>query len=284
MWYNDYTPFSTDVQYENEEYVMNSYQKLGTVPEVSLFEYSNFEHGYFHVHLFSRPKSNISSHSHTCCHLIILCEGDLTVQSMGTDFIIPKGAVYLQPANIPHSLISKNGYKQFGINMEPKGELKNCFLKPIVLELPEIMSIVYRLSALDSNDRFYGLEVESLCNHIIYAVASSVNKCGEDPLKFGILKYIENFASLRFSVTDMAHELLTSPSNLERNCRKFFGVGALALYNRKRFERACILLTKDEMSVREVAQELGFDESSNFTAFFKRYANISPTEYRKRYY
>ncbi|WP_447641475.1 MULTISPECIES: helix-turn-helix domain-containing protein [Chitinophagaceae] len=48
------------------------------------------------------------------------------------------------------------------------------------------------------------------------------------------------------------------------------------------FKEACILLGFPEKTISQIAFDTGFNSSSSFGRFFKKYASVSPQEYRKR--
>ena len=52
------------------------------------------------------------------------------------------------------------------------------------------------------------------------------------------------------------------------------------MYLRKQ-EAAELLLVTTDKPIKQIAIELGFDDSSYFTKTFKRYAGITPLEYRQ---
>jgi AraC-like DNA-binding protein len=54
------------------------------------------------------------------------------------------------------------------------------------------------------------------------------------------------------------------------------------LLNRFRFERACAIIEETGLNMNQIALECGFSDQSYFSKVFRRYAGISPREYRKR--
>ena len=52
--------------------------------------------------------------------------------------------------------------------------------------------------------------------------------------------------------------------------------------NLYRFNEACALLVKKELSMIEVAHESGFKSVRNFNHIFKKLAGMSPSDYAKR--
>ena len=48
-----------------------------------------------------------------------------------------------------------------------------------------------------------------------------------------------------------------------------------------RFERAKLLLAEGRASIIEIAYEIGYANPSQFSAFFRKRAGLSPTEFRR---
>ncbi|MBQ8605765.1 MAG: helix-turn-helix transcriptional regulator, partial [Clostridia bacterium] len=55
----------------------------------------------------------------------------------------------------------------------------------------------------------------------------------------------------------------------------------IACFNRMKVEEAERLLRETELSVAQVAQELGFSDSKYFNTIFKKQTGITPAVYRK---
>lgn len=61
-----------------------------------------------------------------------------------------------------------------------------------------------------------------------------------------------------------------------------FGISPLQYVNRKKVERAQLLLMTEDWAVKEVAWRLGFTDDSYFIRLFKKVAGVTPQEYRVR--
>jgi len=236
------------------------------------------------VHYFHRPAFRMKSHSHDYYQLYYVAEGSLLVESGGGQFRVDAGCLHIQPEGLAHTLSSAAAYTQLGINFVPDAALRAVFDRPCTLSLPELMTVVRQIAALDSGVPFYQEQLLARCGTILYTAAGAANAGSASPLKQRIEEALARDPGRRFSVGELAEALYISPSHLERSCRAFFGMSALALCNRRRFERACVLLMDARMPVRAVGEALGFSETSNFSAFFKRYAGVSPAAYRRRYF
>ncbi|ACU62565.1 helix-turn-helix domain-containing protein [Chitinophaga pinensis] len=81
----------------------------------------------------------------------------------------------------------------------------------------------------------------------------------------------------------LAEKLNVSPSYLSDMVRSVNGQSALGIIHQKIIEKAKEKLSGTNMSVSEVAYELGFGHPSSFTKLFKTKTNLSPLEFRKSF-
>ena len=51
----------------------------------------------------------------------------------------------------------------------------------------------------------------------------------------------------------------------------------------KRIERAKEMLEKTSMTISEIAEQVSYEDSNYFSAFFKRRVGLAPREYRIKY-
>ena len=62
--------------------------------------------------------------------------------------------------------------------------------------------------------------------------------------------------------------------------KQHFGMSPLQYINHKKMERAQLLLLTEDMTVKEVAFALGFNDHSYFIRLFKKITGRTPQEYR----
>ena len=96
-------------------------------------------------------------------------------------------------------------------------------------------------------------------------------------------KFLELLSqNLKNSVTYYAEQLHTSSQNLNAVCKKCFQKSAsdvIAEFIINEVKRQLLYTTK---SVSDIAFDLQFKDSSNFTKVFKRHTGFTPLEYKKR--
>lgn len=83
------------------------------------------------------------------------------------------------------------------------------------------------------------------------------------------------------SVKSYADELCVSPKYLTSVCRQHSGKSASEIITRSLISRIKQMLLYSELSVKEIASELNFDNLSFFGKFVKKHLGHSPVNYRK---
>lgn len=84
-------------------------------------------------------------------------------------------------------------------------------------------------------------------------------------------------------VKDYANLLFKSPKTLSNIFLKYGDKSPLAFINDRIVLEARRLLLYSKKSTEEIANELGYKDSSHFSKFFKRHQKVSPSELRKQH-
>ena len=92
----------------------------------------------------------------------------------------------------------------------------------------------------------------------------------------------ERMKDTALNVEELGHELGMSRVQLYRKLKSLTNSSPNELLRRIRLRRAFSLLTTTEMTVSEVAYEVGFSSPSYFTRCYKEEFGESPTDRRKK--
>ncbi|WP_400193989.1 AraC family transcriptional regulator [Hymenobacter sp. B81] len=84
------------------------------------------------------------------------------------------------------------------------------------------------------------------------------------------------------TVQDYAALLHITPDHLNAVCRRVLNQTASALIHERVVTEARRLLRHSSLSVAQVAYELGFDDASYFTRYFRKYAGLTPEAFRQQ--
>lgn len=85
----------------------------------------------------------------------------------------------------------------------------------------------------------------------------------------------------KVSTDFLVNSLGTSRTQLHRKVKALTGMSIMRYVNRIRLEKAKELLEKSELSVSEVAYEVGYEDTSYFSSNFKKMYKATPSSFRK---
>ncbi len=156
-----------------------------------------------------------------------------------------------------------------------------------VLPIQNLMeNLIWNMLSADKNSRTInqatvGLLFLNLTNHTEFIHVPSNSY--EQELTLKVLSYIDTSykeASLKSFATAEKADVYTISRILKKETGKTFK----ELLQEKRMERACILLTRSNIPISDIAESVGYDNTSFFHRLFKRLYGCSPKEYRKAHH
>ncbi|MBU8893975.1 helix-turn-helix domain-containing protein [Corallococcus sp. M34] len=96
-----------------------------------------------------------------------------------------------------------------------------------------------------------------------------------------VQEWLEASYDQPLSATEAARRVHMSPRNLRRRFQAATGRGLLTYLTEVRLARARALLHSTDEPVSQVAQRVGYEDASTFTALFKAHHRLTPTAYRR---
>jgi AraC-like DNA-binding protein len=84
----------------------------------------------------------------------------------------------------------------------------------------------------------------------------------------------------RMQVSALASLIHVSPSYYFALFKRETGYAPIDFFIHLRMRRACRLLETTTLSVKEIADELGYDDAFYFSRLFKSVTSLAPTDYR----
>ncbi len=99
-----------------------------------------------------------------------------------------------------------------------------------------------------------------------------------------ITEWIRVHLSRNISLRHVAYEFNYTREYLARYFKKHMGMSMQEYINNMKMAKARELLSRADLSVKEIASALGFQDDKYFLKLFKRYEKITPREYRNAYY
>src|SRR5690606_11094 len=93
---------------------------------------------------------------------------------------------------------------------------------------------------------------------------------------------VERHFRQRREIGFYADALGLTPTQLNRICRAERGLSALAVIHRRLVAEAERDLAYTQLSIKQLALDLGFQDAAYFSRFFQRQTGLSPSEFRQR--
>jgi len=97
-----------------------------------------------------------------------------------------------------------------------------------------------------------------------------------------VLEHIHSHIYQNIDVDELANVACITKPYLIRLFKRESGVSPVQYINKKKVERAQLLLFTTDKPVKEIAYELGFSDHSYFIRLFRKLSGITPQEYRLR--
>lgn len=88
----------------------------------------------------------------------------------------------------------------------------------------------------------------------------------------------------RFTIDALSKKYLMNPTTLKALFKGVYGNSIASHMKEHRMEKAAELLLSTNLTLLQIAKSVGYENQSKFTAAFKDYYDILPSEYRKRHY
>lgn len=120
------------------------------------------------------------------------------------------------------------------------------------------------------------------CNNIcaINPIESDVDTSGDNLIR-AFKNAVDNHYKKEHSTTFYANELYITPDHLNRTFKARIGKTAKDYIQARIITEAKRLLYFTDLTNKEIGYELGFNEPANFSAFFKKHTEISPSHFKK---
>ena len=249
---------------------------------------------------------NVTASRSTIHSCLFVTEGEVVMKIGSEQYKVHKNEILFVPAGQVFSFQigdENTGYicgfhNDFLLGKFAKAELwkeyeflrvwGNPMIRPDEQTSGYIINIVQRLLAEYTQN---GLGNQAIIQVYLYALFSEIQTAYK-PLSSSNLisavsitnrfkEYIFSSIKTKHLVTDYASMLNISPNHLNKTVKKITGKSPAKWIDEAIIAEAKVLLCQSGMSISEVSLEVGFEDQSYFTRLFKKYEEITPSEFRK---
>jgi AraC family transcriptional regulator len=97
-----------------------------------------------------------------------------------------------------------------------------------------------------------------------------------------VVEHIEQHLAEQISLRALARLAKLSPYHFARAFRHSLGMPPHRYHMVRRMDRAQDLLLRSTLPVTQIGTRIGFRETSSFTRAYRRYAGVTPSEFRRQ--
>ncbi|MBO9607496.1 MAG: helix-turn-helix domain-containing protein [Paenibacillaceae bacterium] len=258
-----------------------------------------------------RIVSGPKQHNHVAYELHFFVGGSGTMFVDGREIAIDSPSVHLIGPHVYHAFTSNSAdpltrfYLQFAF-AETDGR-DDCCLPPSearqikealersgycligdpepLLQLTELIKAQFAAPMLG-----YYTQIQSLFMQLIVLISRSIRPAAEsyplpakvqDDLRTRVIEmYLDGYRR-NLTLEELADRLHMSAKQTNRVMHKYYGVSFKQKLLDLRIEVAKQLLLAGDMSIRQIAEEVGYATERHFGALFARRTGIAPTQFRK---
>lgn len=98
-----------------------------------------------------------------------------------------------------------------------------------------------------------------------------------------IMDFLSENLDKSFKAEDISNKFNYSPSYLFSLFKKRTGYSLIHFFNLKKIQKACEYLNYTDLSVKEIAFRMGFQDPLYFSRLFKKHMGMSPNAYKKEH-
>ncbi len=104
----------------------------------------------------------------------------------------------------------------------------------------------------------------------------------EQIIKVGVEYINKNFNNPYLKIVEVAKQCYISETYLRKIFNEIFHISPLKYINRVRLENAGTMLLKETCTIKNVFLKCGFLDACRFSREFKKFYNLSPSDYKKQ--
>jgi len=153
----------------------------------------------------------------------------------------------------------------------------------IMYKQAEMLFSIYRQDDSRFSFEVLTLSFQTIIEMLLFNLSSETEKSVKYNKKFiTFSKLVDEHLHEIKSVDTYANMLHVTKKTINQLTRNAVNLSAKQYIVKKTIQRMKIYLCRDDISIAEIALELGFTEPNNFSKFFKKYEGCTASEFRKQ--
>lgn len=248
------------------------------------FELSIPEEIYFRVaHL--PAEATYPKHQHAWGEFVYSFTGIIEITLANKHYLVPRQYGFWLPPNVEHTGFNHGEASHCSLYVDPRiceklpdnpcalmvNPLIQSFLEHLRCHLPQYPYTI-------ENKRLLQVLVDQLTEA---PCAKSYLPFSTDPALLLILQLLQNDPANNQSLSELAKIVFTTERTLMRKSKKILGMSITEWRQRSKIVKALPML-ESNLTVENIALELGYSSSSAFIVMFKQLMGMTPLEFKKQ--
>lgn len=231
-----------------------------------------------HNSLSQKPYSLENSIMHFN-ELTIVIKGELSYIIDGQPFIVKAGdCLYLKTGTLRQRLESKQAeYISFNFYDDVAFDLPTHLPNSLCAEIKMLLAVCDEIYLKSFN---WADKLDKALELILYVLEDGLTSLDEKPVITAIKRFIKNNLKEKLSLAEISKHVGYSPSHCDTLFKNETGVSIINFLIEERITEAKRLLQEGYLSLKKVAENVGFLDYNFFSRTFKKITGKTPTEYK----
>lgn len=236
-------------------------------------------------------------HKHEAAEILFIQDGTANFVHNGQTLTITRGDLLLINSNMEHGILSNPNdhlkgfsltFSKLQIDSLPKGHIIQSEASPLLKVQEHHITIKkyiediyeeYHNNDLGS-DEIISLLLKTLIIKIL-RIMFSTNSGQNTSISEKVKKYITENFNRDLSLTELANVVFVNPYHLAHTFKDETGISPIQYLITYRIEVAKTMLLSTNLSIREIASNVGYPNANYFNLLFKKFTGYSPGKFRK---
>lgn len=236
-------------------------------------------------HVSGRSSVNLTCHSHIMWQAEFITEGSVTTHFNDQDIEINPMKILIIPAGIFHSLSYNDKHSEYYSVKFSCDHLHH--LTPLIFDDPTnvrpIKKFLDEVVSNCSDTEIIAVYIRNILQILLEIDLVNSKALPEKNISEQVISMLEQSPSRFPSAEEIADKMLISRAYLSKQIKEETGVSLKPFIDIQRINIGKTLLQLSELSISEIAYQLGFNDVFSFSRFFKRLTFASPSQYRLKY-
>ena len=224
--------------------------------------------------------------------LYLPVKGAFRLNYMNESVVVEPGSIHLVPAHTPFTYESMTPSDHYWLHFLSKQlRMVPAFQSHLVLPLENPKKMRSEFENIFRQIRAARTVTDDLrVRNTIFAflapfLESALHELPQNTASEGgfaeVLEYIDRNLASEINIAELGSLTQLSRADFSSLFRRSFGVPPKQYISLRRISRAKYLLWRTKLSVKEIAEQCGYENKYFFYRIFKKYTGVTPSQYRR---